>query len=143
ACAIGHGSVGTDTRGSIRIPAACCGVTGFKPTRGLVPTEGVFPLSWTLDHAGPLARSVEDAALFLAVMAGRRGAGGRFTGAASRPVAGLRLGLSPFFFHDVDDEVAAAVRRAVDVLEEAGLQPREVELPGIEDALRASAVIAS
>ena len=64
-------SVGTDTGGSIRIPAAYCGIVGLKPTYGLVPLDGVFPLSWSLDHAGPLARSVGDARLLLAVLSGR------------------------------------------------------------------------
>ncbi len=62
-------SVGTDTGGSIRIPAAYCGIVGHKPTYGTVSTKGVFPLSWSLDHAGPLARSVADAATLLGSMA--------------------------------------------------------------------------
>lgn len=62
------GAIGTDTGGSIRIPAACCGATGFKPTYGLVATEGIIPLSWSLDHAGPIARTVEDCALLLDVL---------------------------------------------------------------------------
>ena len=64
-------AIGTDTGGSIRIPAAYCGIVGLKPTYGLVPLDGVFPLSWSLDHAGPLARSDEDAALALACLSGR------------------------------------------------------------------------
>jgi aspartyl-tRNA(Asn)/glutamyl-tRNA(Gln) amidotransferase subunit A len=63
-------AIGTDTGGSIRIPAAYCGIVGLKPTYGLVPLDGVFPLSWSLDHAGPLTRSVEDAALAMACLAG-------------------------------------------------------------------------
>lgn len=64
-------AIGTDTGGSIRIPAAYCGIVGVKPTFGLVPLDGVFPLSWSLDHVGPLARSVEDAAIALACLAGQ------------------------------------------------------------------------
>jgi len=64
-------AVGTDTGGSIRIPAAYCGIVGMKPSYGLVPLRGVFPLSWSLDHAGPLAASVDDAARMLAVLSGR------------------------------------------------------------------------
>ena len=64
-------AIGTDTGGSIRIPAAYCGIVGLKPTYGLVPLDGVFPLSWNLDHAGPLVRSIEDAALAMACLAGQ------------------------------------------------------------------------
>lgn len=70
ASGIGYFSLGTDTGGSIRIPASYCGVVGLKPTRGLVSTYGVFPLSWTLDHAGPIARTAADTAAVLAEMAG-------------------------------------------------------------------------
>ncbi|MBW3533822.1 MAG: amidase [Gemmatimonadetes bacterium] len=143
AVGIGMGSVGTDTRGSIRIPASCCGVTGFKPSRGRVPTEGVFPLSWSLDHAGPLARSVVDAARLLGVMVGGRGGPARFTGAAERGVEGLRLGVCPFFFRGLDGEVEASVRDAVDVLADLGMDVREIEIPELEGSLRASAAIAA
>src|SRR5689334_15981043 len=64
------GAIGTDTGGSIRLPAACCGVVGLKPTYGRVSRAGVMPLSWTMDHIGPLARTVRDAALMLGVIAG-------------------------------------------------------------------------
>ncbi len=65
-----YAAVGTDTGGSIRIPAAYCGVAGLKPTYGLVSTQGIFPLSWSLDHAGPIARTSADAALLLQVLLG-------------------------------------------------------------------------
>ncbi len=71
ACGIGLGSVGTDTRASIRVPAAICGVVGLKGTRGLVPVEGIVPLSWTMDHVAPIGAMLADAALLLEVMAGR------------------------------------------------------------------------
>ena len=99
-------AVGTDTGGSIRIPAAYCGIVGLKPSYGLVSLEGVFPLSWSLDHAGPLTRSVEDAAIGLAAMAG---------GSANlAPVAlrGLRIGI--ISRHMQSRELAAGVRAAID-----------------------------
>src|SRR5262245_43900155 len=64
------GSLGTDTGGSIRIPASHCGIVGFKPTYGRVSNRGVIPMSWTLDHVGPMCKTVEDAALMLSVIAG-------------------------------------------------------------------------
>jgi aspartyl-tRNA(Asn)/glutamyl-tRNA(Gln) amidotransferase subunit A len=143
AAGIGYGSVGTDTRGSIRIPAACCGVSGIKPTRGLVPTEGVFPLSWTLDHTGPMARTAGDLAALLAVMAGGVRSGERFARALERPLDGLTLGVCPFFFADVDPEVAVAVRRAIDELVRGGVRVVEVEIPLLADCLPASAAIAA
>jgi aspartyl-tRNA(Asn)/glutamyl-tRNA(Gln) amidotransferase subunit A len=144
AVAVGAGclSVGTDTRGSIRIPASCCGITGHKPTRGLVPTGDVFPLSWTLDHSGPMGRSARDVALMLGVMAGGRG-GARGLAEMGRDPKGLRLGLPSFFFEDLDPEVEASVRAAVDVLADLGLEPREIDVPELQGALRPSAVIAS
>lgn len=143
AAGIGAASVGTDTRGSIRIPASCCGITGLKPTRGLVPTDGVFPLSWTLDHVGPLTRSVEDAVRMLTAMADGPGAGRGASLTLERPVEGLRMGVSGYFFDDLAPEVESSVREALDVLSDLGLEPVEIELPELEPALRASGVIAA
>jgi aspartyl-tRNA(Asn)/glutamyl-tRNA(Gln) amidotransferase subunit A len=85
-------AVGTDTRGSIRIPAACCGITGFKPTYGLVSVVGVLPLAFSLDHVGPMTRSVEDAALMLGAMLGRASTALRLLKAPARRPAGSSLG---------------------------------------------------
>jgi len=142
AVGIGAGSVGTDTRGSVRIPASCCGVTGIKPTYGLVPTEGVFPLSRTLDHTGPIARTVEDVSLLLQVMVGARSAA-RLAHALDRPVRGLRVGVPGFFFRNLDEEVEGAVRAAMDVLADAGVELRDIDMPVLEESLPASAVIAA
>jgi aspartyl-tRNA(Asn)/glutamyl-tRNA(Gln) amidotransferase subunit A len=131
-------SLGTDTLGSVRIPAAYCGVVGHKPTKGLVGNRGVVPLSWTLDHVGPLTRSVRDAAAVLAVLAvfdpidaGAEPAPVAATEVPALPdlrgvtlgrlVAADRVGLDP--------EVAAAWARALDVLRESGATLREVDLP--------------
>lgn len=104
AAGIGLGSIGSDTGGSIRIPAALCGLVGLKPTYGEVPLDGVVPLSWTLDHAGPITASVDDAWTLWSVMTGR--------GAPERPklaVRDLRLGLPPAYFFEL---LAADVREA-------------------------------
>jgi len=141
AAGLGYGSVGTDTRGSIRIPAACCGITGLKPTHGLVSTEGVIPLSWTLDHVGPMTRSVEDAALMLGVMTGRRGAVERYLAATELEVTSLRVGVCEYYLRDLDPEVAAAVQEAIDLLRRSGVTIREVTLPELEGVQAASGVI--
>ena len=136
AAGLGPLSVGTDTRGSIRIPSACCGITGLKPTRGLVSLEGIVPLSPTLDHAGPMARSAADCALmFGAMVAGRRAAPVR------RSVRGLRIGLSGYHLRDLDAPVQRAIERAIDELRRLGCRVRDVEMPGLEGVQEASVVI--
>jgi len=141
AAGLGYASIGTDTRGSVRIPAACCGVTGVKPTTGLVPTDGVLPLSWTLDHVGPLTRSIEDAALVLGVIAGRRSRSTRYLESLNRPVEGLRIGLSEYHLRDLDAEVARAVEDATQELAASGARLCNVEMPELDGALRDSLVI--
>jgi aspartyl-tRNA(Asn)/glutamyl-tRNA(Gln) amidotransferase subunit A len=141
AAGLGYASIGTDTRGSVRIPAACCGVTGIKPTTGLVPTDGVLPLSWTLDHVGPLTRSVEDAALVLGVIAGSRSSSARYRESLSRSVEGLQIGLSQYHLRDLDAEVAKAVEDAARLLAASGVRLSRVEIPELDGALEESLVI--
>lgn len=123
-------ALGSDSAGSIRIPAAYCGLVGFKPTRGLVPTGGAFPYCWSLDTIGPLARSVRDAALLLDGMAG--------TGtAALRPGAlrGLRIGVLRAGYldaEDLDPEVRQATTTALAVLRAEGARLRDVVIPELE-----------
>lgn len=123
-------AVGTDTGGSIRIPAAYCGIVGIKPTFGLVPLDGVFPLSWSLDHAGPLARSVSDAAVLLGCMAGRT-----MPLAAVAPEK-LTLGvLRPHFPRDpANAPVSARIERLLADLALAGVTCRDIEIPGLDAA---------
>jgi aspartyl-tRNA(Asn)/glutamyl-tRNA(Gln) amidotransferase subunit A len=141
-----YGSLGSDTGGSIRIPAALCGVVGMKPTFGRVSKHGVFPLSWTLDHVGPLTRSVEDNALLLNALAGydpkdpysaNRGPED-FTRDLGRGVRGVVIGVpSDFYFEHVEDEVEKRVREAIEVFRSLGAQVREVGIPHLWETLKA------
>ncbi|NLU68334.1 amidase [Streptomyces sp. HNM0574] len=134
-------ALGTDTGGSIRVPAALNGVVGLKPTYGRVPREGVTPLSWSLDHVGPITRTVRDAELVLAALdaPNRRnhasvsgpGDGGPVSeeGAVSG-LRGVRVGVPRnYYFEHVDLEVETAVRRAVAGLEAMGAELVDVEIP--------------
>jgi aspartyl-tRNA(Asn)/glutamyl-tRNA(Gln) amidotransferase subunit A len=133
-----YGALGTDTGGSIRLPAACCGVVGVKPTYGRVSRAGAMPLSWSLDHVGPLARTVRDAAILLGVIAG---ADGRDATASARPVpdygaalegpiTGLRVGVPDRYYWDgVDAEVLTLVQKAIESLRALGAQVMECPVP--------------
>jgi aspartyl-tRNA(Asn)/glutamyl-tRNA(Gln) amidotransferase subunit A len=134
-------SVGTDTRGSIRIPSACCGGTGFKPTRGRIPLHGVFPLSRTLDHAGPMARTVEDAFEFFLAMLSPRSAADLRERVQRTPVSGLRLGIPASVRKRVHPEVRQAFEASIESLSALGLRPVEFDLPELDESLDASAVI--
>ncbi len=141
AAGIGFGSVGTDTGGSLRIPASFCGIVGFKPTHGLVSVDGIVPLSESLDHAGPLARTVEDAAiLFDAVRheyprLALRKRGTARTGKRTP----FKLGWPKnYFFELVDGEVQAAIESAVKMLTSMGARVEEVSLPHLDESIDAS-----
>ncbi len=117
------GALGSDTGGSIRIPAALCGCVGLKPTYGSIPLDGVVPLGWSLDHAGPLTRTVDDAALLWQVLSGQP--------ARRRPaLRDLRLGvMEGSIFSSVQPAVAKAVDAAVGHLRRAGMRTRMLEIP--------------
>ncbi len=111
-------AIGSDTGGSVRIPAALCGLVGFKPSRQRVPTDGAFPLSYTLDSIGPIAKSVADCAKADAVMAGEE-----FCALAPAALAGLRCGIAEGLPLDkLDDTVSAAFSAAIDRLDRAGMR---------------------
>jgi aspartyl-tRNA(Asn)/glutamyl-tRNA(Gln) amidotransferase subunit A len=131
-------ALGTDTGGSIRLPAACCGIVGLKPTYGRISRAGVMPLSWSLDHVGPMTRTVGDAALLLGLLAGaepRDATASRrlvpsYVAALGRSVTGLRAGVPEnYFWDELDTEVAAAVRRAVETIQALGVVVRELPVP--------------
>lgn len=119
--------LGTDTRGSIRGPAALCGVTGFKPTQRRVPLDGAFPLSFTLDSIGPLANSVECCAAFDAVLSGEP------AGLADLPTRGLRLLLPrSSAIEDLDAQVSRSFEAALTALSKAGASVSEVAVPAFD-----------
>jgi aspartyl-tRNA(Asn)/glutamyl-tRNA(Gln) amidotransferase subunit A len=122
-------SIGTDTGGSIRIPSAACGAVGLKPAWGEVPCAGVVPLCESLDHVGPLARSVADAWLLYLVLRGQP-TSARWPLPAPRPTKGLRLGVPRLYFHDVlDDDVRGRFAEALAWLRQAGAQTVDVAVP--------------
>ncbi|HVA68209.1 MAG TPA: amidase [Candidatus Binataceae bacterium] len=135
-------TIGTDTGGSIRIPAALCGCVGLKQTWSRVSRYGVMPLSDTLDHAGPITRSVRDAALMLAVIAGHDPNDATtslepvpdYTIRLDAGIAGLRLGLVKELMVGVSDEVARSLEAAVALLEKLGARVEEVSIPSIDTA---------
>ena len=143
-------TMGSDTGGSVRIPSALCGIVGLKPTYGLVSRAGLTPLSWCLDHPGPMVRTVEDAALAMNVIAGHdpkdQATSQReipdYTAALTGSVEGLRIGVVREYFEaPVDSEVEVAVRAALAQLVEMGATVTEVSLPMFADAQAISGTI--
>ena len=147
-----YGALGSDTAGSIRLPASHCGVVGLKPTYGLVSTRGVIPLSWSLDHVGPMARTVADTALLLQVIAGYDEQETTseeikipdYAQALRTNVSSLRIGTPrEFFFADLDPEIDAAMKEALSVLGKLSAGIRDVPLQAntmetLRDVVRAA-----
>jgi aspartyl-tRNA(Asn)/glutamyl-tRNA(Gln) amidotransferase subunit A len=130
-------ALGTDTGGSIRIPAALCGITGFKPTSGLISRTGVAPLSWTLDHIGPMARTCDDIARVLPILAGPDGtdtlAAAHTPDLAPRPdITGLRIGVpTTWFIERADSAILQAWRAALEIFQHAGAILTPIETPDL------------
>jgi aspartyl-tRNA(Asn)/glutamyl-tRNA(Gln) amidotransferase subunit A len=146
AAGLGYGSIGSDTGGSIRFPAAYCGIVGLKPTYGMVSRAGAVPLSWSLDHVGPMARTVKDCAILLDAIAGydpadptsARMPAPSYASSVEEPTPDITLGvLEPA----VDDGVTPEVRRATDAavaaIENLGFKTTPIELPHLSQATRA------
>jgi aspartyl-tRNA(Asn)/glutamyl-tRNA(Gln) amidotransferase subunit A len=143
-------SVGTDTGGSIRIPAAMCGIVGLKPTFGRVSVFGTVPLAPTFDHVGPLARCVSDAAILLGVVAGNDSLDPTssahrvedFAGALRKPLRKFRLGRPrEYFWEKLDGEVRRATEAAIRDMEKHGATVREISLPHLSESADAAANI--
>ncbi|MPZ46970.1 MAG: amidase [Betaproteobacteria bacterium] len=146
-------AMGTDTGGSVRNPAACCGVVGLKPTFGLVSRYGVIPNSWSYDHCGPLAWTVEDCAIVLDAIAGfdtRDGASVEYPRVPYRApltgdVRGLRIGVIRHFWEEdlkVSEEVAAAMGAAIDAFRQLGATLEDVRMRPLQHYLDVKMVIA-
>ena len=136
-------TTGSDTGGSIRIPAALCGIVGLKPTYGLVSRAGLTPLAWSMDHPGPMTRTVEDSALAMNVIAGfdpQDPASARvdvpdYTASLTGDVRGLRIGVPKEFFEaPLDPEIGQSVHDAIALLENMGAHVREVDFPMFNDS---------
>ena len=141
-----YAALSSDTGGSIRIPAALCGVVGMKPTFGRVSKHGVFPLSWTLDHVGPMTRTVEDNALLLNAIADHDPRdpysvdlpAEDFTRDLRLGVRGAVVGIpEDFYFEHVEEEVEARVREVAEVFRSLGAEVREVTIPNVWETLEA------
>jgi aspartyl-tRNA(Asn)/glutamyl-tRNA(Gln) amidotransferase subunit A len=131
ASGVGYGSIGTDTGGSIRIPSSLCGIVGLKPTYGRVSRDGVTPLSWSLDHVGPMARTVEDVAVLYEAMSGEAAEPPEPAGSA--PLRNLKVGHhARYFFENLAPEVEGAVGNALTVLSSLGASIVEIDVPEIE-----------
>lgn len=137
-------AIGTDTGGSVRIPAAACGVVGLKPTVGSVSAEGVFPLSETLDHVGPLTKTVVDNALvFKALLNDEKGLR-TFSPSEIEDfdLATARIGIPKrYFLEDLEDEVRQAFNRSAKQFEMAGAQIIEIDVPNLEEILWGQSVV--
>jgi aspartyl-tRNA(Asn)/glutamyl-tRNA(Gln) amidotransferase subunit A len=137
-------ALGTDTGGSVRMPAALCGIAGLKPTYGRVSRAGVLDLSWSMDHVGPMTRTTEDCALLMNVLAGhdpRDPASSSehvpdFSSELNKGLNGLKIGVpTDYFFADsVDDEVKMAVRQSIELMADNGAEIVEISMPWVNKA---------
>lgn len=137
---LAYGALGTDTGGSVRMPAAYCGIVGLKPTYGLVSIRGIIPLVYSLDHCGPMTRTVEDAALMLNFMTGYdkldvasvEHPKEDYVAAMNQPVSSIRLGIPRAPFFDLlDDDTSKAVEDAIGVLSKLVANTSDCHLPGV------------
>jgi aspartyl-tRNA(Asn)/glutamyl-tRNA(Gln) amidotransferase subunit A len=136
------GGTGSDTSGSIRSPAALCGIAGLKPTYGRVSRRGVLPLAFSMDHAGPMAWNAEDCALLLQEMAGHDPLDPAsadvpvpdFSRGLKKPIKGIRIGVARHFFerdHEASDDTVKAIDAALHVLRRLGCKVKDVKLPAL------------
>ncbi|WP_252315567.1 amidase [Sinobaca sp. H24] len=134
-----YGSIATDTAGSIRMPASCSGITGLKPTYGSISTEGVFPLSWSLDHVGPMGATVKDTAFLYEHMRGKEK-----TLAAVPAGRKIKIGVPRSFFNEkIDEEVSLIYKRVLRNLETENVELVEVDVNFLKEATVVSRILAA
>jgi aspartyl-tRNA(Asn)/glutamyl-tRNA(Gln) amidotransferase subunit A len=147
-----YGSIGSDTGGSIRIPASCCGIVGMKPTFGRVSKHGAMTLSWTLDHLGPMTRSVKDNAIMLNYISGYDSKDAYslpspnedFTGKIGQGVKDITIGVpTSFYFDIIEPEVQRIFDESLDCLRRQGAKIVPVDLPFMDELLAAQQIILS
>ncbi len=150
AAGLAFAALGSDTGASIRQPAACCGIVGLKPTFGRVSKFGALPLAWSMDHVGPMTRTVRDAALMLQILAGYdprdpgcvRRSVPDYSAALRKDIRGVSVGIArELFFEDCDPQIGAAVEGAARVLGDLGATVQDIELPDMRAAVCAGALI--
>lgn len=130
------GAIGSDTGGSVRIPASACGVVGMKPTFGRIRCDGVHPLAWSLDHLGPMTRTVRDNAVLLNAMQGFESKED-FTADIGQSIAGRTVGVPANFYFDImQNEVKAAFETAVEGMKLQGARIRRIEIPMMDELLK-------
>lgn len=150
ASSLSYVALGTDTSGSVRIPASCCGIVGMKPTFGRVSKYGVYPLSWTMDHVGPMTRNITDNAILLNYLIGHdtkdpysiESINEDFTSKLNQGLEGVIIGipLTPYF-ENVQEEVKETVLKSIDVFEKLGAKTKIITVPNMEDLLEACKVV--
>ncbi|MCG5105023.1 amidase [Oceanobacillus alkalisoli] len=145
-----YGSLGTDTGGSVRVPASFCGVVGMKPTFGSISNRGVYPLSWSLDHVGPLTRSITDNALLLNAMVAFDREDPKsiqrkkedFTRLLGINVRGKKIGIPATYYSEaIDEEIQLAATKAITIFEKLGAEVKRINLSISEKSLEAQSII--
>ncbi|WP_062197048.1 Asp-tRNA(Asn)/Glu-tRNA(Gln) amidotransferase GatCAB subunit A [Massilibacterium senegalense] len=142
-------ALGTDTGGSVRIPASACGIVGMKPTYGRVSKHGAFPLSYTLDHVGPMTKTVRDNAVLLNILAGYDPLDDAsvafteedFTRCMGKSIRHKKIGVPSFYFKGIDEEVRQQVHHVIQLYEQLGAEVVPIELDFIDDIIRMQSII--
>ncbi|MDP7194333.1 MAG: amidase [Dehalococcoidia bacterium] len=146
------GALGTDTGGSVRMPASLCGISGFKPSYGLVSKSGVFPLSWTLDHVGPLARTPYDCGVIMNSISGYDSSDKNsismddfdFNRRIGKSIKGIKIGVpQEYFFDDLDSEIEDKVNNSISFLEDNGAIIQKISCPWVKFGRSINFIISS